>query len=95
MRAGSAAMIARRSASLMVAQAAISASVRPQPTQVPLASSSRQILMHGVSKTLRPGSWSGIYVGPCGRSALGEKAATSQCRKDARFVAHILSRLAT
>jgi hypothetical protein len=50
MRAASVAMTARRSASLIVAHWAISASVRPQPTQVPLASSSKQILTQGVSK---------------------------------------------
>ena len=43
-------MTARRSASLIPAQPAISASVRPQPTQRPVSLSSRQILTHGVSK---------------------------------------------
>ncbi len=43
-------MTARRSASLIPAQPAISAIVRPQPIQRPLSWSSRQILTHGVSK---------------------------------------------
>ena len=55
MRTGSAAMIARRSASLIAAHWAISAMVRLQPMQVPVSGSSRQILTHGVSKTLQPG----------------------------------------
>jgi len=43
-------MTARRSASLICAQLAISLSVRPQPRQVPVAVSSSQILTQGVSK---------------------------------------------
>ena len=50
MRAGSAAMMARRCSGLIPAQPAISAMVRPQPTQSPVSLSSRQILTHGVSK---------------------------------------------
>jgi len=50
MRAGSSAMTARRSVSLICAQPAISASVRPQPRQVPVAVLSSQILTQGVSK---------------------------------------------
>ena len=42
-------MTARRSASLMRDQAAISASVRPQPTQMPRALSTVQTLMQGDS----------------------------------------------
>jgi hypothetical protein len=40
----------RRSCSLIAAQSAISSMVRPQPIQVPVSASSRQILTHGLSK---------------------------------------------
>ena len=50
MRAGSVAMMARRSPSLIVAQRAISSIVRPQPTHSPVSASSRQMLTQGVSK---------------------------------------------
>jgi hypothetical protein len=50
MRAGSAAMMARRCSTLSEAQLAISAIVRPQPTHKPVSSSSRQTLTQGVSK---------------------------------------------
>lgn len=48
MRAGSSAMIARRSASLIAPQPAISASVRPQPMQSPVMPLTAQVLMHGL-----------------------------------------------
>jgi len=48
-------MMARRSRSLIAAQRAISSMLRPQPTQVPLSTSSRQILMQGVSKEVFAG----------------------------------------
>lgn len=47
-RAGSSAMIACRSASLRPPQAAISASVRPQPTQRPVWPLTAQTWMHGL-----------------------------------------------
>lgn len=47
-RPGNSAMIARRSASLSEPQAAISFSVRPQPTQSPLWPLTAQVLMHGL-----------------------------------------------
>jgi hypothetical protein len=43
-------MIALRSSSVIAAQSAISCNVRPQPWQVPVAVSSTQILMQGLSK---------------------------------------------
>ena len=70
-------MTARRSASLICAQVAISASVRPQPRQVPVAASSRQILTQGVSKDVPLGplslkecrDWRAIEQSPLPRDA--------------------------
>src|SRR6185437_7576331 len=53
-RAGNAAMMADRSASLIDAQLAISSMVRPQPTQSPSSASSKQTFTQGVSTVLRP-----------------------------------------
>src|SRR5215469_12776488 len=62
MRSGNAAMMARRSRSLIVAQRAISSMVRPQPMHSPVSASSRQTLRQGVSKDV-PADYPADYVG--------------------------------
>src|SRR6516165_4733524 len=62
LRSGNAAMIARRSPSLIVVQQAISSMVRPQPMHSPVSASSRQTLTQGVSKEV-PADYPAGYVG--------------------------------
>ena len=70
-------MTARRSDSLIAAQLAISSMVRPQPTHSPVLLSSRQILMHGVSKgglarLMVPETYVGAAAAPSNRVLEGD-----------------------
>ena len=62
MRSGNAAMMARRSPSLIVAHRAISSMVRPQPMHSAVSAASRQTLTQGVSKEV-PAEYPADYVG--------------------------------